>query len=69
MFMNYDRLIYKIYTYLPFLEVSVTFTICGQWFNVFEKYGFVTPMIIRGGFRDLLIYSLNSLSCIVKYGL
>lgn len=53
---------------LPFLEESVTLTMWGQCCNVFEKYGFVTPSIIGGGFKVLLIYSLNSLSCIVKYG-
>jgi hypothetical protein len=41
---------------------------CGQCCKVFAKNGFVTPRITGGGAWAFVVYSLNSLSWMVKYG-
>lgn len=41
---------------------------CGQRCSVLAKNGFVTPRITAGGAGASAVYSLNSESCIVKYG-
>lgn len=41
---------------------------CGQCWRVFAKNGLVTPRITGGGAWAFVVYSLNSLSWMVKYG-